>query len=105
MEKTLTKSSRLLPLMILSFVLSLGLFYTSIAEATGSVQPPGTQLAYFIGFHSYPGGYYRHHNVYYGNRYRHNNYYWRNWGHRRGCSKSCVVDRRSGAIIRCYRRC
>ncbi|WP_457589636.1 hypothetical protein, partial [Legionella pneumophila] len=59
-----------------------------------------TQLAYFIGIHSYPGNYYWRGPVYYKNAYWTK---WRYFGY--GCQKSCLIDRWSGRVIRCAKRC
>ncbi len=108
-----TQNKRFQPLLAIAFLLFIGsLSTTSIASATTSSPLPGTQLAYFIGHHSYNGGnyrprgvYYRPRPVYYRHGYRHRNPYWGSWryvGH--GCKKRCLIDWR-GHVIRCKTRC
>lgn len=96
---------KLLPMLIVSFIIFIGSFYSSFAQAnTQLTQPPGTQLAFYIGFHNYYGGYYN--PVYYGPRYYRYRTYWTGWryiGH--GCRQSCLIDRWNGRVIRCSRRC
>lgn len=112
MEIVSTQSYRILPILIIPFFLFVGLLYSNIVSATINSQPPGTQLAYFVGTHAYHGGHYRSHKAYYGhrynryNRYRNYNNYWTNWGYiNYGCRKRCLIDSWSGAIIRCSTRC
>lgn len=105
-------------------LLSIALIPTSAsANTTPSPNPtltPGTQLAYYVGHprRYYGRGYYG--RGYYGHRYyRRAVYaapivyagyragsYWTGWryiGH--GCSRSCLVNRYNGHVIRCKQRC
>lgn len=79
----------------------------------------GNQVAYYRGYHGYRGGY--GHRGYRGYGYRRGVYYaapvavygaarggayWTGWkyvGH--GCSRSCLVNRGTGHIVRCKQRC
>ncbi|KTD60840.1 hypothetical protein [Legionella shakespearei] len=104
MEKVTNQNSKLLPMLLISFILFIGMFfYTGLTYAsTSPSQPPGTQLAYFIGYHSYGGPGY----IYYGPKYRPRGTYWTGWryiGH--GCKRSCLIERWSGRVIRCTKRC
>ena len=98
---------RLMPILLASFMLLIGTFYYGCANAKNNVSPaPGTQLAYFIGYHSYNGGYYRPGYIYYGPRHYPRRSYWTGWrsiGY--GCRQTCLIDRWSGRAIRCSRRC
>jgi hypothetical protein len=109
MDKATTQNSKLLLMLLTSFILFLAMFfYTGLNYAsTNTTQPPGTQLAYFIGYHSYGGnihtgpGY-----IYYGPKYHPRGTYWTGWryiGH--GCKRSCLIERWSGRVIRCTKRC
>ncbi|WP_083821511.1 hypothetical protein [Legionella drancourtii] len=105
MEQVNVKSYRIMPILLISFLVLMGALYTTVAKADtpSSSSPAGMQLAYYIGYHSAPGY------VYYGPRYypRHpRKLYWTGWryiGH--GCRKNCLVDRWSGRVIRCNRTC
>jgi hypothetical protein len=101
MERVTTKSYRIIPILLISFVMLIGALYTTVAKANTSApaaSPAGMQLAYFIGYHSAPGY------VYYPHRPR--TLHWTGWryiGH--GCRKNCLVDRWSGRVLRCNRTC
>lgn len=121
------KRNRLLSLVIGFLLIASMLFYNTTSVAQSPTLPqPGQQLAYFVGYHG--GGYHGYHRNYggYHNHYYHgyvrptyrNNYiyfgygrpyqapYWTNWmytGH--GCKKSCLVNSRSGQVIRCRQVC
>lgn len=71
----------------------------------------GTQLAYFVGYHGSPKGYYDKF-VYqpayltYPKVVRVNRVYWSRWtdtGY--GCRSSCLINSYNGAVLRCQRRC
>ncbi|HAT7922286.1 TPA: hypothetical protein JBA38_02480 [Legionella pneumophila] len=88
----------------LTFLLFITVSFSNAANAnsTNSAQylSGNTQLAYFIGFHSYPGNYYWRGSIYYKNAY------WTKWRYiGYGCQKSCLIDRSSGRVIRCAKRC
>ncbi|MCL9683737.1 hypothetical protein [Legionella maioricensis] len=106
MEKARVKNYGLLPILLASFILLIGTFYSVYSNASNNAsQPPGTQLAYFIGYHSY-GGYYLPGYIYYGPRHYPRRAYWTGWrsiGY--GCRQTCLIDRWSGRAIRCSRRC
>lgn len=102
MEQVKTKSYRVLATLLFSFLILIGGIYSVAAKADTVQSTPlaGQQLSYFIGYHSAPGY------VYYGPRYHHRKFYWTGWrnvGH--GCRKNCLIDSRSGRIIRCNRVC
>ncbi|CAM2838113.1 Uncharacterised protein [Legionella steigerwaltii] len=103
MEKVSIRSYKTISHLLLPFIIFIGFFYSSLVKAdTLPAQPPGQQLAYFIGFHS--GGYYEP-PPYYFHRH-HRNLFWTPWryvGH--GCRKSCLIDRWSGQVLRCRRIC
>jgi hypothetical protein len=107
MEKVSTFNYKVRPILIASIILFIGAFYTVRAHAdTNIAQPPGTQLAYFIGHTSYYGGYYRPDFVYYGHRHYHHKVFWTGWKYiNYGCRQNCLVDRWTGRAIRCSRRC
>jgi hypothetical protein len=104
MEKVNTKSYKIIPIFIISFLVLIGALYNTAAKAnTASTPLSGTQLAYFVGSHYAPSY------VYHGPRVYHHRpraVYWSNWryvGH--GCRKSCLVDRWSHRVIRCKQVC
>ncbi|WP_084157839.1 hypothetical protein [Legionella wadsworthii] len=103
MEKTSIRSYKLIPTVILSFALIAGFLYSGLAKAnTQASNPPGQQLAYYIGYHS---GYYHGNPPYYYKKH-HRNAYWSGWryiGH--GCRSKCLIDRWSGRAIRCKKIC
>ena len=107
MENVNTKKFSLLPILLASLILFIGMFYTVYANANTTSQPPGTQLAYFIGYHSYYGGpYYRPAYIHHGPRVHRHKSYWTGWRYiGYGCSKTCLIDRWSGRAIRCSKRC
>lgn len=78
-------------------------FYSVNASAQiSTVETHGVQLAYFIGYHTGSGVYYRAPGI----RHERHRYYWTGWrytGH--GCKKNCLVDRWRRHIVRCNRRC
>ncbi|HCJ1063252.1 TPA: hypothetical protein NQN31_000910 [Legionella pneumophila] len=88
----------------LTFLLFITILFSNAASAsntnTDQYFSGNTQLAYFIGIHSYPGNYYWRGPVYYKNAY------WTKWRYiGYGCQKSCLIDRWSGRVIRCAKRC
>lgn len=102
MKKDSTHNFKLLNVINSYLILFLMLLISNIAGAsTNPNQQPlsNTQLAYYIGIHSYPGYYWRG-PVYYRSTY------WTKWryiGH--GCQKSCLIEKWSGRVIRCAKRC
>lgn len=100
MDKVSNQNVKLLSVPLVSFILFIGIFfYSSLSQASTNTSPPtGTQLAYFVGYHSYGG--------HFGPKYRSRGAYWTGWryiGH--GCKRSCLIDRWSGRVIRCNKRC
>lgn len=94
----------------LAGIMALGMLtlYSNNAHADSV---PGTQLAYFVGYHGYPKGYYDKF-VYqpayltYPRVVRVNRLYWSRWtdtGY--GCRSSCLINSYNGAVLRCQRRC
>lgn len=106
MEKISAKNHKKIPIMLVSFILFIGAFYNVVANANNNLTPlPGTQLAYFIGYHSYYGGYYRPGYVYDGPRH-HRRVYWTGWRYAAyGCRQHCLINRLNGHAIRCEQRC
>ncbi|QMT60358.1 hypothetical protein HBNCFIEN_01730 [Legionella sp. PC997] len=110
MEKVIIRNCRIFRLLVLSFTILIGFLYSNIAKAEATSALPAQQLAYFVGYHSgyygpssyygpQPYRHYRHHR-------HHRKFYWTDWryiGH--GCSRSCLIDRWSGRVIRCKRSC
>lgn len=93
-----------------SIILLLGALYSGTTKAeTASPQPPGTQLAWFVGYHDYyGGGYYRPNYVHPGPRYkykyrtvRRNGRYYAGYT----CKKTCQVDIWDGRLLGCRNRC
>jgi hypothetical protein len=94
------------------FVLLSVFLYCGLSHAK-TISLAGTQLAYFVGYHS--GGihkgysndaYYKPRTVYYSPRYHHKGAYrtpWTSIGH--NCRKTCWLDRWTGRALRCYRTC
>lgn len=109
MDKNSTQRYRILPLVVISFILLIGTFYSTNVRATNSIsQSPGTQLAYYNGWHG--GGWHRGGwgwgGGYYGVGYGVSNVYWTGWRYYgRHCQRSCLVNRWNGHVIRCHRRC
>lgn len=108
MEKVSSRQYKIIPALIISLALLIGAFYSSFASATETIpQPPGTQLAWFVGYHNYyGGGYYRPNYVYSGPRYRYRNVHWTGWryvGYH--CQRTCLVNNWDGRVLRCNRRC
>lgn len=120
----------LLPRLFAFLFVFLGMLYSS--KNIAQTQQPihiGPQLAYYVGFHTGHQGYHHqynngYHHQYYNGYYHHNNwpyqnnyiyygygnhrggYYWSNWiniGH--SCKKSCLMNSRSGQLIRCKQVC
>ncbi len=95
---------------IIFLILLCGLFYSSNSHANTKNSLAGTQIAYFIGYHSggmyNGGGYHNSNHVYYKPRYHYRGSYKTPWtyiGH--NCRKTCWVDRWTGRSLRCYRSC
>ncbi|RUR05252.1 hypothetical protein [Legionella sp. km772] len=99
---------------IIFAVLLCGLLYSSNSHATTTNALAGTQLAYFVGYHSggmhkgyYNPGYGHHYgHVYYKPQYHHRGSYRTPWtyiGH--NCRKTCWVDRWTGRSLNCYKTC
>lgn len=104
MERTRIKRYPLTMVLFTAMVILAGL-YSGHAKANSSNQLPGTQLAFFIGYHSY-GGHIRPAYVYYGPRKRARGVYWTGWRFSgNGCRNTCLVDRWTGRAIRCKKRC
>lgn len=105
MEKMLVEKTKLIPLLFTSFLLVLALGYSMKLHANQASAIPGTQLAYFIGYHEY-NGFYTPSNVYSNPKYKHKRSYWSGWKKSgSGCRKNCLIDRFSGRAIRCSKRC
>lgn len=104
MEKIDAKNYKLHSILLTSFILFIATFYSIAVKANSSPSLPGTQLAYFIGYHSYNGAYLPGH-IYYGPRHYRKAYWtgWRPIGH--GCRRTCLIDRWTGRAIRCSKRC
>lgn len=92
-------NKRYLKQILLALIVSLSSSYTSLAIAnTTTKYQPGNQLAYFVGYHYYPG--------YWKGPLYYKNAYWTPWryiGH--GCRKSCLISKWNGQVIRCAKRC
>lgn len=93
------KIKKLIPILTITFLLITGIIYFNSALAESSYPvAPGIQVAYFIGYHDYYGG----------GAYRpgHRPAYWSGWKYiGRSCQSNCLIDRWSGKILRCSRRC
>ncbi|HDS3847954.1 hypothetical protein [Legionella pneumophila] len=95
---------RLFVILNSTFILFITVLFCNLASASNTNADQylsvNTQFAYFIGVHSYPGNYYWRSPVYY------KNVYWTKWRYiGYGCQKSCLIDRWSGRVIRCAKRC
>lgn len=104
MEQVNVKSYRIMPILLISFLMLTGALYTTVAKAgSPSSSPAGMQLAYYIGYHSAPS--YVYHEPRYTPRPQRRSYWtgWRYIGH--GCRKNCLIDRWSGRVMRCTRTC
>lgn len=88
---------------IIFFALFIELFYNSSSYAQESNSLAGTQLAYFVGYHS--GGMHKD-PVYYRPSYHFKGSYrtpWTTIGHT--CRKTCLLDRWTGRSLYCYKTC
>lgn len=104
MEKVSARSNKSLFVLLISSLILPGGFYSTVAKADSPTQSlAGQQLAYFVGYHSYPSY------VYYGPpvyRYHYRKLYWTGWRYvGYGCRSRCLVDRWSGRVLRCKRVC
>lgn len=94
------------------FYIVLSVFYINTSHASTD-HLPGTQLAYFVGYHSggirndtYKYVYSKPSRVYYSPRYHHKGAYktpWTRAGQK--CRKTCWLDRWTGRALRCYVTC
>lgn len=100
MYTTMVQSLRPITLLCSAFLLLLGLTLSQYAHAENAVQKP-MQLAVYIGFHQTGAGGY----LIIENQHQ-RNYFWTEWRYvGRGCEKSCLINRWTGEVIRCERRC
>lgn len=100
--KVSARSKRTVPLLFVSFLILIGGLYSTVTQA--STLPTGQQLAYFVGYHYAPGQSHIGPNRHYHHQPRQP--YWTGWRHTSPrCQKRCLVDRRTGHIIRCTRVC
>lgn len=109
MEKVISKNNQHISILVKSFLIIIFLFFSTQIKANApATPPPGVQLAYFIGFHSYDGGTSVSSQVPYASGYRvsRNAYYWTRWRYvGYGCRQSCLIDRLTGFPVRCNRSC
>lgn len=107
MEQISIKDNKLMPVFLISSLFIISLFFSSYTYADNAPSSPGTQLAYFIGFHSYTGGGYAYPGrIYYGPRHHPRRAYWTSW--RRvgyACYQKCLINSWNNRVIRCSRRC
>ncbi|WP_298624500.1 hypothetical protein [uncultured Legionella sp.] len=91
-------------LVFIFFLIIAGFFYTSPANAnSNTTSMNGTQLAYFIGYHTYGRS-----SILVHPRpvYRASGAYWTSWrtnGFR--CQQRCLIDKWTRLVIQCNRRC
>lgn len=102
MEKTQTHNA-----LFLAGILTSSLFcfsYSSSVQASSNALP-GTQLAYFVGYHN--NGVYRGDDYHYRHypRYKAPRNYYRKVHIGATCRKTCWIDRFTGRVIRCFRTC
>ncbi len=108
MEWIMNKISVSLPLSLLIlfifFLSAISLFYPSKAHAEENAPSlNGTKLAYFIGYHTYSRS-----SILVNPRpvYRASGAYWTGWrasGFK--CQQRCLIDKWTGLVIQCKRRC
>lgn len=111
MEGISVRDNKLMPVFLACALLFTSIFYSNYVHANNASSPPGTQLAYFVGYHSYYGAYYPGYGEYYPGYvyYRTRNYhraYWTHWiriGY--ACRQKCLINRWNGRVVRCVRRC